>query len=168
MTDHVAIIELERENMKFSAAHFTIFSETDRENIHGHNYSVHCALTTRVQENGLNFDYRYYKAVLAELCQRLHQTLLLAEHSPYLRFEEDGDYLNVYFNQQRMSFLKRDVTCIPVKNITVEELSKWFILQLRKDEKTLNAHHIEKIAVRIHSGPGQSGTSSWMKESSSA
>ena len=161
MQERLSTIELQRENMKFSAAHFTIFSATDREPLHGHNYSVNCALTVRVSSNGLNFDYRYYKKVLAELCQQLHQGTLLAAHSPHLRFEEDGEYMNVYFASQRIVFLKHDIKLVPVVNITVEELSNWFVQQLLKDQATLNQHCIEKIKVTVFSGPGQSGASWW-------
>ena len=39
MNDTVTI-RLAKENMKFSAAHFTIFSASERERLHGHNFRV--------------------------------------------------------------------------------------------------------------------------------
>ena len=44
----LSTIEIYKENMKFSAAHFTIFSDTHREHLHGHNYTAHVALTTEI------------------------------------------------------------------------------------------------------------------------
>lgn len=57
----LATIELFKESLKFSAGHFTVFSSTDRENIHGHDYRVHTSLTTLVEDEGLSFDYRFYE-----------------------------------------------------------------------------------------------------------
>ena len=36
----LATLHIDKQAHKFSAAHFTIFSETDRERLHGHNYGV--------------------------------------------------------------------------------------------------------------------------------
>ena len=42
-TQRTTTLELYKEEMKFSAGHFTIFSATERENLHGHNFSVYVA-----------------------------------------------------------------------------------------------------------------------------
>ncbi|MDC0574224.1 6-carboxytetrahydropterin synthase, partial [Luminiphilus sp.] len=36
----LATLHINKQAHKFSAAHFTIFSATDRERLHGHNYGV--------------------------------------------------------------------------------------------------------------------------------
>lgn len=154
-------IELFKENMKFSVAHFTIFSATHRERLHGHNYTVHLAISTVVEENGLSFDYRFYKDKAYHLCQQLTQSVLLPTKSDYLKLEEDGDYLYGHYNGEKIPFIKSDVTLLPLTNITVEELSQWFIDQLIADKDELNRHHIESILVKVFSGPGQSGSAEW-------
>lgn len=157
-------IELYKENMKFSAGHFTIFSATEREPLHGHNYNVYLALTAWVEENGLSFDYRYYKEKVYKLCKQLSQTFLMPTQSQYLSYEEDETYYYFYFNDKKIPFLKEDITLIPLSNITVEELSLWFIKQLTQDNQQLEKHHIEGMVVKVFSGPGQSGSASWTKE----
>ena len=154
-------IELHKENMKFSAAHFTIFSASQREAYHGHNYNLHVALTTLIAENGLNFDYRYYKDKIYELCQSMNQTFLLPGNSTYLRIEDHDDHHDVFFAEEKMVFLKRDVTIMPICNITVEELSTWFVEQLIEDHEALGQHNIRKIQVKVFSAPGQSGMATW-------
>ncbi|EQD50251.1 hypothetical protein B1A_13514, partial [mine drainage metagenome] len=32
-------VDLSKERMKFSAGHFTVFSASERENLHGHNFT---------------------------------------------------------------------------------------------------------------------------------
>lgn len=161
MPKYTTTVELQKESMKFSAGHTTIFSRTEREPLHGHMYSVYLGLTTAVVENGLTFDYRYYKEKIHKLCKYLNQTFLMPKYSPYLEFAEDDDYYYFTFNHKKMPFLKEDVTILPVINITVEELSKWFVEELTADKQQLQSHRIEKIVVKVFSAPGQSASHTW-------
>ena len=45
-------IEIAKQALNFSAAHFTIFSATEREDLHGHNWQVECELTSTIDANG--------------------------------------------------------------------------------------------------------------------
>lgn len=156
-------IELFKEDMKFSAGHFTIFSKTIRENLHGHNYNLYAAFTTEINDEGLSFDYRFYKEKLYQLCQNLDETVILPGNSKYLSFDERRDYYHVNFNQEIMIFLKRDVTILPIFNVTVEELSNWFLQQILADKKELTVNKIMDVKVKVFSGPGQSGSAVWEK-----
>ena len=161
MTKYLTTVELQKESMKFSAGHTTIFSATNREPLHGHMYSVYLGLTTWVEENGMNFDYRYYKKRIHSLCSHLNQTFLMPQFSPYLTFAEDDEYYYFTFNHKKIPFLKEDVTILPVTNITVEELSKWFVHELILNQEELVKHQIEKIVVKVFSAPGQSASHTW-------
>lgn len=158
---YLTTIELQKESMKFSAGHTTIFSATERENLHGHMYNVYLALTTWVEKNGMTFDYRYYKQLINKLCRRLNQTFLMPKYSPFLQYEEDDLYYYFIFNYEKIIFLKRDVTILPLANITVEELSRWFINELIKDEKELANHCVEKLVIKVFSAPLQSASHTW-------
>lgn len=160
---NLTTIELHKENMKFSAGHFTVFSATEREPLHGHNYNVYVALTTIVEENGLSFDYRYYKNKIYQLCKELNQTFLLPTKSAYVTLQEKGEQIYALFNKERIPFLKTDVTLVDINNITVEELSNWFVEHLTQDEKVLAQHNIQEILVKVFSGPGQSGSATWVR-----
>lgn len=161
MKAYVTTIELQKEAMKFSAGHMTLFSATEREPMHGHMYTVYLALTGKVIHNGMTFDYRYYKRRICELCRGLNQTFLMPAYSPFLEYHEDEEYYYFIFNKKKIPFLKEDVTLLPLSNITVEELSRWFVNELIKEEKTLEEHGIEKILVKVFSAPGQSASHEW-------
>lgn len=163
---YLSTVELHKENMKFSAGHTTIFSATEREPLHGHHYTVYLGLTTWVEENGMMFDYRYYKEKIRALCKHLNQTFLMPMYSPYLIQEEDDTYYYFTFNHKKMPFLKEDITLLPVTNITVEELSKWFVERLIEDSEELKKHRIEKIVVKVFSAPGQSAAYTWALDTS--
>jgi len=62
-------IELYKEDMKFSAGHFTIFSANKRENFHGHNFRVYGCFELPILENGMAIDYGELKSVLRKECQ---------------------------------------------------------------------------------------------------
>lgn len=161
---YLTTVELQKESMKFSAGHTTIFSATDREPLHGHMYAVYLALTTRVEENGMTFDYRYYKERIHVLCRHLNQTFLMPQFSPFLECSEDADYYYFKFNHKTMPFLKEDVTLMPLTNITVEELSRWFVTELIADREELDRHRIEHVVVKVFSAPGQSASHEWRRE----
>lgn len=157
-------LELFKENMKFSSAHFTIFSSTERENLHGHNYNLYVAITTEIEDEGLSFDYRLYKDKFRQLCSQLDEIVMIPGLSKHLTIEEKGNYYHVTFNHEEMIFLKRDAKILPIRNSTVEELSHWFVNQITADSQALANNRITGIVVKIFSAPGQCGSSSWNKE----
>jgi 6-pyruvoyltetrahydropterin/6-carboxytetrahydropterin synthase len=163
MQKYLTTVELQKESMKFSAGHITIYSATERENLHGHMYAVYLALTTWVTENGLTFDYRYYKERVHKLCRLLNQTFLMPQFSPFLEISEDKDYYYFTFNHKKIPFLKEDVTLMPLTNVTVEELSRWFLGELIKDKEELDRHRIEKVVIKVFSAPGQSASHEWQR-----
>ncbi len=154
----LTVVEIQKEENSFSAGHFTIFSATDREDLHGHNYYVSLALTVMIDDNGLAFDYRVYKQQLQSLCKLLDRHFLLPSQSKYLRLEDTGDMWIAHYADERIPFLKRDVVILPVTNVTIEELSHWFLEQLSIDKPMLDRHGIKDITVKVFNGPGQSGS----------
>lgn len=161
-------LELFKENMKFSAGHFTIFSATERERLHGHNFNVHVTIEARILENGMCFDYGLYKRRIEALCRDWNEYVILPNHSPYLRIEEAGDYLYAHFNQERIPFLRSDVLLLPIENATVEEFSRLFLANLTQDPVELAHWGLEAVSVKVFSGPGQCAACTWRKSPSAA
>ena len=155
MSENVTI-RLAKQNMKFSAGHFTIFSASERERLHGHNFFVEVDLHARMQFNGLCFDYGIYKDRVVALCRELNEWMILPTRSPHLRIEEDGDHVIAVFAGQRIPFLREDVKLLPIENATLEEFAGWFLARLGEDRAALRAHAIEEIEVRVASAPRQS------------
>eukprot|EP00466_Bigelowiella_natans_P011769 jgi/Bigna1/79411/fgenesh1_pg.62_\ len=107
-------IQIEKEAIKFSSGHFTIFSATERERLHGfesldvckrfergklrvgclifltrshlrHNFSVSASFTGQPAEDGMMGDYGQLKRILKELCAELDEYFLLPGLSQHLR-----------------------------------------------------------------------------------
>jgi 6-pyruvoyltetrahydropterin/6-carboxytetrahydropterin synthase len=162
-----ASLEIHKEEFAFSAGHFTIFSATEREQLHGHNYYVSMALHFGLNPEGLSFDYRYYKKKMRTICDQLDRHFLLPTKSPFLQIEERDDYLYAEFNQKKIPFLKDDVVLIPVTNVTIEELSHWFLQHLVADQADLDRHAITGVEIKVYNGPGQSAGAVWNRPQSS-
>lgn len=156
-----ASLTIHKDELVFSAGHFTIFSATEREALHGHNYYVAVSFEFDIESNGLSFDYRHYKKKLRALCNQLDRHFLLPTQSPYLSIEDNGEYWLAHFNNKKMPFLKEDIVLLPLSNITIEELSRWFLEQLIDNTDELAKHHICAISIDVYNGPGQSSRAKW-------
>ena len=161
----ISTIEISKEYLHFNAAHFTLFSATEREDLHGHTFYVEAVVDSVVGDSGLAFDYRAFKSALLVLCDELDEKVLLPERSPFLGLENSDGYLIATFAGERIPFLPRDVRTVPLRNITVEELAPWFLDRLR-EEPRIAALDLERLVVRVSSGPGQWASAEWKREAS--
>ncbi len=153
-------IEIAKQAYNFSIAHFTIFSATNREDLHGHNFQVECAIEAPVADDGLMFDYAIIKTTLRELCDSLDEKTVLPTRSPYLAIGERDGYTSATFDGETLLFLKRDVLLLDIANTTVEEFSGYFLQQL-ETHPLLKDRGVREITVRVSSSPGQHGASTW-------
>lgn len=154
-------IEISKEDIKFSAAHFTLFSATERERLHGHNFAVRLAVTAPVGDDGICFSYKEIKTRLRELCERLDEYTLIPAQSPHLRIEEEGLFYMVHFNGEKIPLLKSDTLLLPLRNSTVEEFARYLCDQFIGDGRFVRERNIVAVEIKVSSGPGQSGSSSW-------
>ena len=158
--DDFVTIEIAKEAFNFSAGHFTMFSATEREDLHGHNWRVACEVTAPVGDAGLCFDYNIVKRRLMALIESLDEKMLMPGASPWLTMHEEGDYLVAHFADEKIPFLPRDVLVLDVRNVSVEEMAGWILEQLLADE-TIAAQDLVALRVGVASGTNQWGWRSW-------
>jgi 6-pyruvoyltetrahydropterin/6-carboxytetrahydropterin synthase len=156
----ISTIQISKDYLHFNAGHFTLFSATEREDLHGHTFYVTAEVDSPVGEDGLAFDYNLFKNALKALCDELDEKVLLPERSPYLRLREADGYVIAEFAEERIPFLPRDVLTLPVRNITVEELAPWFLGRLRARAE-IAALDLIRVLIRVSSGPGQWAGAEW-------
>ena len=154
-------IDLSKERMKFSAGHFTIFSATERENLHGHNFAVGAVFTTEVPDRGLACDYAVLKRHVQAICDRLDEKVLLAAKNPHLEIIEECRQVRIRFAGEEMLLPAHDVYLLPITNVTIEELSMLFLGELLESLPAEISPLVRSVSVRISSGPGQGATSKW-------
>ncbi|ESQ17315.1 MAG TPA: 6-pyruvoyl tetrahydropterin synthase [Chromatiaceae bacterium] len=152
--ERITRIEISKQYLGFSAGHFTIFSATRRENLHGHNFAVRCAVTAVVGADGLIFDYGILKRTLKSLCDELDERVLLPEASPHLQIERDAGLVFARLADERIPFLERDVLLLPIRNTTIEELAA-FLLEQLSIHPDLGERGIRGMELGVSSGDGQ-------------
>jgi 6-pyruvoyltetrahydropterin/6-carboxytetrahydropterin synthase len=157
------VLHIRNQYLKFSAAHFTIFSATERERIHGHNFAVSAQITAAVGEDGLCFDYNVMKKRLRDLCDALDEYVLLPGRSPHLTVEHAGDQVHAVFNGETLSFPAADTLVLPLANITSEELS-WYLLEQMLEGEAASRYDLSEMVVTVASGAGQSASTRWDQE----
>ena len=158
-------VDLSKERMKFSAGHFTVFSPSERENLHGHNFTVGAVFTTAVPEEGLACDYAVLKKHVQAICDRLDEKVLIATKSPHIAIAHEGGQVRIRFAGEEMILPARDVEELPISNVTIEELSMLFLGELMESLPRELRPLIESVSVRISSGAGQGATSKWERAS---
>ncbi|WP_345417566.1 6-pyruvoyl trahydropterin synthase family protein [Halioxenophilus aromaticivorans] len=160
----LATIRIAKEYLKFSAAHFTVFSATDRERLHGHNFTVSAEITAQVDSNGMTTNYRLYKDALQHCCEALDEYVLLPGESPYLDITQDNDQYLARFNGRTLVFPMEDTLVLPIRNTTVEEFSYYILQQLLVGKALGDNVDLWALSVSVSSGPGQSGESTWQRQ----
>ncbi|MEL0161387.1 MAG: 6-carboxytetrahydropterin synthase [Halieaceae bacterium] len=155
----LATLHINKQAHKFSAAHFTIFSATERERLHGHNYGVSARIVAEMGENGFSADYIVYKSCLQKLCDAHDEYLLLPAQSPFLEVDErDGEYFAT-FNGKTLRFPCDETLLLPIVNVTVEALSHYLLDQVLAEGLM---GEVVELEIFVTSGDGQSSSACWV------
>lgn len=157
------ILTLRRGPLYFSSGHFTVFSKTERECLHGHNYYVEAEFEAAESEPGLLCDYGILKEEIKKICKPLHCKFLLPSSSPYLHLKEEGDQLFAKFGQEHIPFLKKDIVILPVSNTSLEDLSQYFLDCLLKNTNFIKQYEFRRIEIKIFNGNEQSATATYLE-----
>ncbi|MCP4185278.1 MAG: 6-pyruvoyl tetrahydrobiopterin synthase, partial [Hyphomicrobiales bacterium] len=81
-------VQLEKDNLVFSAAHFITFDGNICESIHGHNYRVKCEVIGALDENGYVVDFIALRDALQEIVNRLDHHVVLPTLHPTIQVAE--------------------------------------------------------------------------------
>ena len=154
----LATLHINKQAHKFSAAHFTIFSATDRERLHGHNYGVSARIVAVMGENGFSADYNVYKRCLQKLCDAHDEYMLLPAQSPWLEVVTQEEEYCATFNDKTLRFPCDETLLLPIVNVTVEALAHYFLERVLA-EKLMG--DIVELEVFVTSGDGQSSSACW-------
>jgi 6-pyruvoyltetrahydropterin/6-carboxytetrahydropterin synthase len=155
------LIRIDKEDIKFSAGHFTLFADGARERLHGHNFSVAAVISTRVGGHGMAFDYNIIKRALRALCEELDEYVLIPERAPSLTISTVGRSLVVVVGEDEFRLPLADVRLLPIRNTTVEELAAYLLNRLVAMEALSARWGVSEIVLEVSSGPGQSAQCAW-------
>jgi 6-pyruvoyltetrahydropterin/6-carboxytetrahydropterin synthase len=117
-------IEVEKEYLKFSAAHFLIFPDGSAERLHGHNYRVYVELEARLSPFGLVLDFQHIKPLVRELVGELDEHWILPAKHPELKLTHRPDgIVEVRYRERYYAAPAEDVLPLPINNSSAENLA---------------------------------------------
>ena len=154
-------INIFKEAIHFNAAHFTIFSETQRERIHGHDYFLKAFVTCDLAlNNGLIFDYKILKNLMLNITDQLNEFFLLPAESAILNIKQIGENVEFYYQDDFFSLPKKDVKLLMLQNISNEQLLDWIYEKMISMWQPI-PNSIVSIELELENGRGQSISQIW-------
>lgn len=151
-------IEIDKDYLKFSAAHFLIFPDGSAERLHGHNYRVYVDLHTDLDAHGLVVNFQEIKPMVRAICDELDEHLLIPGRHPVLSVTRDGGHLEIRYRERRYLVPADEVIVLPIGNSSAENLAAWFGRTLR--ERMRAAWHelvVRRLSIGVEETPGQRG-----------
>lgn len=153
-------ITVERNTLRFAAAHFTTFGG-QCEPLHGHNYDVLVEVEGDLTSDAWVIDFGALKRMARDICQEVDHKFILQRDSRDLTIDEGMSNWKVRYNERGWVLPKADVIALPIDNSTAERLAQWFAERLRERLAAAGAANIRAITVGIEEMPGQAG---WYRE----
>ena len=124
-------VELQKEYLTFSAAHFITFAGNICERLHGHNYRVRCVIEAPLDENQYVIDFIALRDTLKKFVDELDHHMLLPTSHPMIRVQmvespDTGPEIVVRFEDRRWTFPAGDCVLLPVENTMAELVARYF------------------------------------------
>lgn len=153
MTRNRYRIVLDKEDFKFSAAHFTVFSAEQAEPLHGHNYRVGVEVAgDALDELGFLVEFHELKGAIRGICSRFDEVTLVPTANPHLRVDAGEDAVDVEFADRRYRLPRSDVLLLDIENSTVEAFAREIWKELAA---LLDPERVDWLAVAVGETPGQ-------------
>ncbi len=152
-------ITVERNALRFAAAHFTTFGG-ECEPLHGHNYDVLVEIEGDLTVDSWVLDFSQVKRIVGGICRQLDHRFLLPERNSDLDVVENDVEYEIRARGQRYVIPKTDVVALPIDNSTAERLAEWLAGRLAEELRAAGVTHLGSVTVGVEEAPGQTG---WFK-----
>jgi 6-pyruvoyltetrahydropterin/6-carboxytetrahydropterin synthase len=152
-------ISIEKDYLKFSAAHFLIFPDGTAERLHGHNYKVFVDLHTALDPHGLVVNFQEIKPMVRAICEELDEHMLVPGAHPVLTATRVGPHVDIRYRERQYLVPADEVLVLPIGNTSAENLAAWFGRTLRARMKDAWPDlKVTMLSVGVEETPGQRGT----------
>jgi 6-pyruvoyltetrahydropterin/6-carboxytetrahydropterin synthase len=152
-------IDIQKEYLKFSAAHFLIFPDGTAERLHGHNYRVYVEIDARLTRHGLVMDFKRVKPLVRALVDELDEHWLVPGQHATLKATRRGDGVTeVRYGERYYAAPDADVIVMPMNNISAENLATWVGRELmQRLRQAFEDVHVRRLVCAIEETAGQRG-----------
>ncbi len=157
MTQAQFRVELLKQQLVFSAAHFITFAGDICECLHGHNYGVRAEIAGTLDENRYVIDFIAFRDALAQIVKQLDHHMLLPSKHAMIKVQPDAREVTVTFREKRWVFPKEDCFILPVVNTTAEEIAEWIAGEALQMLKPKISHTLDWLEIGVDENNGQWG-----------
>lgn len=156
-------LHIRKDNLKFAAAHMTVFPDGHKEGLHGHNYQVELAVELAGPGLGQMLSYEVFKQALRTVCATWDEKVLIARDNPWLELLPTPVGECAFRLCGKRYVLPADeVELLDMDNVTAENLAQelfrrfWAVLTCEPgmawNERIIAVH------LRVDESPGQGAT----------
>lgn len=149
-------IVLERQTLRFAAAHFTTFAG-ECEPLHGHNYALTVEIEGDLTADSWVLDFSDAKALVRGICGELDHKFLLPLENASLEIAASDREFEINFGDRRYVIPRSDVAELPLDNSTAERLAEYIAGRIVDELRSRGAVNVTSIAVGVEEAPGQAG-----------
>ncbi|MDP6962641.1 MAG: 6-carboxytetrahydropterin synthase [Planctomycetota bacterium] len=152
-------IEIEKEYLKFSAAHFLIFPDGSAERLHGHNYRVYCEVSGSLSKFGLVIDFTQVKPLIKKIVDELDEHWLLpGDHHELVHSVTDKGLVEVTYRERYYAAPQEDVIVLPINNTSAENLASYVGRRLLEDlQVKFSEVEVDSLRIAVEETQGQRG-----------
>lgn len=156
-------VRVYKEYLHFAAAHFLIFADGRREELHGHNYHVQVRLTGALGPGEMVLDMGRLKPIIQRHCDALDHRVLLPTRHPRLAVCAAGDGVEAVFARldggaDRFLFPAADVRLLPLANTSAELLARLLAEEVLADLRAEAPEvQVGSLEIEVEESRGQCG-----------
>jgi dihydroneopterin triphosphate aldolase (PTPS-III) / 6-pyruvoyltetrahydropterin synthase len=149
-------IEVARENLKFSAAHFIAYPGF-REPLHGHNYQVGVRVEGKLAATGYVIDFGLIKKIVKSIVAGIDERTIVPANSDCLKIDRPNErQIRIRYESDEFILPASDVAMLPIVHSSAEELARYIWSELVAELKKQNAsREADIIEISVAEGPGQ-------------
>ena len=153
-------VQVSKDYLVFSSAHFITFRGHQCESLHGHNYRVGVAVEGAIDSECLFvLDFSVLKRITRRLVDEIDHKVLLPRNNPKLAYRYEGDRIAVdYFGTPTYVFPRGDCTMLDIQNSTAEMLAQYLGTRLRDELVAEGYTHLTLLELEVEENFGQSAT----------
>ena len=153
-------VQVSKDYLVFSSAHFITFRGHQCESLHGHNYRVGVAVEGALDSECLFvLDFSVLKQITRRLVDEIDHKVLLPRHNPKLAYREEGDRIAVdYFGTPTYVFPRSDCAMLDIQNSTAEMLAQYLGTRVRDELASEGYTHLTLLELEVEENYGQSAT----------
>jgi 6-pyruvoyltetrahydropterin/6-carboxytetrahydropterin synthase len=148
-----------KQYFNFGSAHFLIFGDGSREELHGHNYKVEVEVEGETIAGDLVLDFILFKPIIKSICDSLDHRTLLPLRNPHLEVTVAETYVEARHRDGSIfRFPRRDVNPLDITNTSTEMLARYIAHRIVDGVRTrIPDARMRALEVSVEESPGQCG-----------